>query len=112
MEKSLQNTSNKEQIIAELAKDKVVEDLIKNIGKKNSLTSSSLEDLAQDIYISLLEKPPEVIESLYTTSALTFYIARMVTNNIHSKLSPYYYKYIKPNMIHLEDLKNYDEPNT
>lgn len=87
---------NSSRIIGFLAKDKVVEGLIKNISKKNSLSSSSLDDLAQDIYISLLEKPPEVIESLYATSSLTYYIARMVTNNIHSSLSPYYYKYLKP----------------
>lgn len=98
--------SNATDIIEQLAKDKTVEGLIKNISKKNSLSSSHLDDLSQDIYIALLEKPPELIQELEDKGQLNFYIARMVANNIHSSLSPYYYKYIKPEQ-HLE--LNYDK---
>lgn len=83
------------EIIDWLAKDRTVERLIENISKKK-LTDSHLDDLAQDIYIALLEKPPALILQLYEKNEINFYIARMVVNNLRSNLSPYYYKYIKP----------------
>ena len=84
------------QIIEKIAKEKKVEELIRNISKQPDITQRHLDDLSQDIYIQLLEKPPTLIETLYEKNELTYYIARMLVNNIHSTLSPYYYKYIKP----------------
>lgn len=97
---------NSFDIISQLAKDKTVEELVTNISKKK-LTDSHLDDLSQDIYIALMEKPPELVEELFNKGELHYYIARMVVNNLHSNLSPYYYKYIKPE-IHedIEDIKN------
>lgn len=106
-EKSLQNTD----IISQIAKDKVVEGLIENISKKK-LTDSHLDDLAQDIYIALLEKPPALIIQLYEKNEINFYIARMVVNNLRSNLSPYYYKYIKPEQHKILNNNDKDITNT
>lgn len=95
------------QIINTLAQEQKVEELIRNITKTGDITQRHLDDLSQDTYLSLLEKPPQLIEELYKKEQLIYYIARMLINNIHSSLSPYYYKYLKPEKH--EDLKDNDK---
>ena len=94
---------NKQEIIQEISKDKVVEEIVYNIGSKGD---EDLKDLIQDIYINLLEKEDNLIENLYSTNQLKFYIITMVVNNIHSKNSPYYTKYKKDkiNKVKIEEL--------
>lgn len=94
---------DKYSIIDEISKDKLVEEIVYNIGDKGD---EDLKDLIQDIYINLLEKEDSLIENLYSTNQLKFYIIRMVVNNIHSKNSPYYTKYKKDkiNKIKIEEL--------
>lgn len=94
---------DKYKIIDEISKDKLVEEIVYNIGSKDD---EDLKDLIQDIYINLLEKEDSLIENLYSTNQLKFYIIRMVVNNIHSKNSPYYTKYKKDkiNKIKIEEL--------
>ena len=94
---------NKQEIIQEISKDKVVEEIVYNIGSKGD---EDLKDLIQDIYINLLEKEDSLIETLYNTNQLKYFIIRMVVNNIHSKNSPYYTKYKKDkiNKVKIEEL--------
>lgn len=94
---------SKYDIIDEISKDKLVEEIVYNIGSKDD---EDLKDLAQDIYINLLEKEDSLIENLYSTNQLKFYIVKMVVNNIHSKNSPYYTKYKKDkiNKVKIEEL--------
>ena len=94
---------DKYKIIDEISKQKVVEEIVYNIGDKGD---EDLKDLIQDIYINLLEKEDNLIENLYNTNQLKFYIIRMVVNNIHSKNSPYYTKYKKDkiNKVKIEEL--------
>lgn len=96
---------DKYKIIDEISKDKLVEEIVYNIGDKGD---EDLKDLIQDIYINLLEKEDDLIETLYATNQLKFYIIRMVVNNIHSKNSPYYTKYKKDkiNKVKIEELYN------
>lgn len=81
---------NNFEIIEELARNKVVEEIISNISKR---TFKDIEELSQDIYLSLLEKSPELIIGLYERNELKFFITRMVRNNLFSHNSPYYQKY-------------------
>lgn len=81
---------NNFEIIEELAKNKVVEEIISNISKK---TFKNTEELSQDIYLDLLTKSPELIMGLYERNELKFFITRMIHNNLFSKNSPYYQKY-------------------
>ena len=94
---------DKQEIIQEISKQKIVEEIVYNIGSKDD---EDLKDLIQDIYINLLEKEDNLIENLYSTNQLKFYIIRMVVNNIHSKNSPYYTKYKKDkiNKVKIEEL--------
>lgn len=94
---------DKYSIIDEISKDKIVEEIVYNIGDRGD---EDLKDLIQDIYINLLEKEDSLIENLYSTNQLKFYIVKMVVNNIHSKNSPYYTKYKKDkiNKIKIEEL--------
>ena len=94
---------DKYKIIDEISKDKVVEEIVYNIGSKGD---EDLKDLVQDIYINLLEKEDDLIETLYSTNQLKYFIIRMVVNNIHSKNSPYYTKYKKDkiNKVKIEEL--------
>ena len=94
---------DKYKIIDEISKNKIVEEIVYNIGDRGD---EDLKDLIQDIYINLLEKEDNLIESLYSENQLKYFIIRMVVNNIHSKNSPYYTKYKKDkiNKIKIEEL--------
>ena len=94
---------DKYKIIDEISKDKLVEEIVYNIGDRGD---EDLKDLIQDIYINLLEKEDNLIETLYSENQLKYFIIRMVVNNIHSKNSPYYTKYKKDkiNKIKIEEL--------
>ena len=94
---------DKYKIIDEISKNKIVEEIVYNIGDKGD---EDLKDLIQDIYINLLEKEDNLIESLYSENQLKYFIIRMVVNNIHSKNSPYYTKYKKDkiNKVKIEEL--------
>ena len=94
---------DKYKIIDEISKQKVVEEVVYNIGDRGD---EDLKDLIQDIYINLLEKEDNLIETLYNTNQLKYFIIRMVVNNIHSKNSPYYTKYKKDkiNKVKIEEL--------
>ena len=67
----------------------------------NKLISSSKnrfdfpDDLIQDIYVLLLEKDEDLIVNLYNKGELGFYLLKVVRNQLLSKNSPYYTKYIK-----------------
>ena len=76
------------QIVEELAKDKVFEELIDNISKGKIKHS---QDLAQDLYLALLSKNEAFIQKLYEANDLRWFLVTMVRNNVLSVNSPYYY---------------------
>ena len=53
------------------------------------------EDLIQDVYLLLLEKGDKLIVDLYERGELAYYLLRVARNQLLSKNSPYYTKYIK-----------------
>ena len=83
---------NKTQIISQLANEKLVERVINKI---DSTIMANYPDLANDIYLSLMEKDSDTIVSLFESGQLAFFIIRMVKNNIFSSNSPYYRTYKK-----------------
>lgn len=84
---------SKFQIINNLALNKTVEEIISNITKGANF--ETLRDLAQMIYLELLEKDDKKIIDLYKNKQLNFFITRMLLNNIKSKTSKYYYLFNK-----------------
>lgn len=77
--------------IQELAEKHIVEKMINKIADASDVRLGFLKDLAQDIYLGLLEQQ-ERIENM-TTEEQLLYIQRMVFNNLKSKTSRYYYNY-------------------
>lgn len=78
-------------LITELAEKHIVEKLINKIADSSDVRLGFLKDLAQDIYLCLLEQQDR-IEAM-TTDEQLLYIQRMVFNNLKSKTSRYYYNY-------------------
>ena len=78
-------------LIEELAKNRVVEEIVNNVAQPRDKELGFLDDLANDIYIILLEKK-EQVESM-PENQQRYYIARMVTNQLRSKTSRYHYRY-------------------
>ena len=93
----------KREIIEKLGKERQIERWIENI-KKTSLKKNSLNDLAQDVYIILYSMDDEKIETLYEKGELPFFANRILLNQLNSTTSTYYYRYIKPNSLHIEDI--------
>ena len=83
----------KQAVIANIAKSKVLSDIIHNVAKDNN--DQDLKDLEQDLYIELLEKDDELIEYMFENNQLNYFLTKMVVNNINSKTSRFYYTYRK-----------------
>lgn len=92
----------KYEIINTLAKEKKIEKFINNTAKTSA---PELDDLAQDIYVYLLEYDDEKIIGMYERNELDFFIARMIVNQYISTSSPFYTKY-KKLLNNSEELKN------
>ena len=78
----------KYQIIEELARARVVEEMCCNVAHVSELTDD-LKDLAQIIYVALLEYKDEYIIDMAKDSAIRFYIARMIVNQWETDHSPF-----------------------
>ena len=65
---------------------------------KYNVQSKYKEDLAQEIYLIVLTKPPELLQQLYDDKQLNFYLARIISNQYFSKTSQFYKNYKKYNM--------------
>lgn len=85
---------DKNEIIARLAQSGVVRTMLENAGRHEQV--HNLQDLEQDIFLQLLQKPDEFIQSLHEKNELQFYIAGLLRKAIFSKNSRYYYIYKKP----------------
>lgn len=85
-------SSQNNQIVEHLAKDKVVEHLL---SKYTSMAKPYMNDLVQDIYIELLTKPEWLLMHLTENEEIEYYIRRIIKNQLFSKTSRYYYLYKK-----------------
>ena len=82
---------NSREIIDKLAKNSVVEKLVRKY--TDFVNNPYIEDLIQDIYVSLMEKDASFISGLYKKDELEFFIMKMIKNNLYSNTSPFYKKY-------------------
>ena len=79
----------KAEIIEDLARNRVVEETVKNIAHSHQLTSE-LQDLAQSVYVILLEYDEAKLVDLYESKALGFFLTRIISNQYNSNTSPFY----------------------
>lgn len=99
------------QIINEIANAHLIEEIISGITYSKFENAENLKDLAQDIYLQLLQMDTKKLNDLYCKNQLRYWITRIITNNIHSKTSPYYYQYKKAQRqsVNINDIDIDDE---
>ena len=85
----------KVEIIDELSRSNTVEKIIDKLLPCSKNQFDSPEDLIQDIYLLLLEKDDTLIIDLHNKGELGYYLLKIARNQLLSKNSPYYTKYIK-----------------
>ena len=85
----------KYEIIDELSKNATVEKIVNKLIQSSKNRFDFPDDLIQDIYVLLLEKDEDLIVNLYNKGELGFYLLKVARNQLLSKNSPYYTKYIK-----------------
>lgn len=92
------------EIVNEIATQGLLHKIIMHITKGKSPDPEALQDLEQDIYLSLLQKGDKLVE-VWEDGHINFYLSRVVCNNIMSSSSPYYRIYLKPflNNLRLND---------
>lgn len=83
----------KREIIAELARERVVEGMARSITHRP--VTGDICDLCQIVYLYLLEYPEERLVDLYANGQIGFLIARLVLNQYRSAHSRYYYDFVK-----------------
>ena len=85
----------KYEVIDIIARDHLVERIVNKLLSSSKNPFDCPEDLIQDVYLLLLEKGDKLIVNLYERGELAYYLLRVVRNQLLSKNSPYYTKYIK-----------------
>ena len=86
---------NKWEVIDELSKNATVERIVYKLLPCSKNQFDCPEDLIQDIYLLLLEKDDTLIVNLYNKGELGYYLLKIARNQLLSKNSPYYQKYIR-----------------
>lgn len=81
--------------VARLARDRFVETAIAGNAGSIGERHEDLQDLAQDLYAYLLDRPDSLFEAMEDMADLEYYVVRMISNNLNSKTSQYYYRYKK-----------------
>lgn len=90
-------------IVTALEKEKVVETMVDNL----LVPEVYRDDLIEETYLILLEYDHDRLQSIYDKGDIRFFTSRIITNQINSKTSPFYYKYKRYNQ-----LKNGNRINT
>lgn len=87
------------EIVDKLAREKVVEGIINEITDNGKMAkdASSLGDLAQMVYITLLTN--EKFPAIYEEGHHMFWITRIVMNQIISTTSSYYRDYVRHRLM-------------
>lgn len=83
------------EIVNELSRSNTVEKIIYKLLPCSKNPFDYPEDLIQDIYLLLLQKDDDLIVNLYNKDEIGFYLLKIARNQLLSKNSPYYTKYIK-----------------
>ena len=82
-------------VVEKLYKDGTVDRIIYKLLSSSKNPFDCPEDLIQDIYLLLLQKDDDLIVNLYNKGEIGFYLLKIARNQLLSKNSPYYTKYIK-----------------
>ena len=78
-----------------IAREHLVERIVNKLLSSSKNPFDCPEDLIQDIYLLLLQKDDDLIVNLYNKDEIGFYLLKIARNQLLSKNSPYYQKYIR-----------------
>lgn len=84
---------DKNQIITEIARKKMVEQMVQNIAHQS--LSADLKDLCQMVYLILLEYDEQKLQDLWSNNQMNFFLARIIINQFRSTNSPFHTIYRK-----------------
>ena len=98
---------DKVAIIDRLARERRVETMVENIAK-NPL-SADLKDLAQMVYLILLEYDEDKLTDLWEHNQINFFIVRIILNQYRSSNSPFH-KLFRKYGRRTEDITEFREP--
>ncbi len=85
-------TKRQRAIISEIAQRQEVEKMVQVICK---VTNTLLQDLAQVVYVALLEYDGKRIEELHDNGQLSYFVVRIIQNQWFSNTSPFYHSHRK-----------------
>ena len=85
----------KYEVIDIIARDHLVDRIVTKLLSSSKNPFDCPKDLIQDIYLLLLQKDDDLIVNLYNKDEIGFYLLKIARNQLLSKNSPYYTKYIK-----------------
>ena len=84
---------SKSEIIQEVAKAGMVERMVQNIA--HHTLDADLKDLAQMVYLILLEYDESKLQDLWENEQMGFFLARIIINQYRSSNSPFHTIYRK-----------------
>ena len=84
---------SKSEIIEEVAKARMVERMVQNIA--HHTLDADLKDLAQMVYLILLEYDETKLQDLWQNEQMGFFLARIIINQYRSSNSPFHTIYRK-----------------
>ena len=85
----------KYEVVDIIAREHLVERIVNKLLSSSKNPFDCPEDLIQDIYLLLLQKDDDLIVNLYNKGELAYYLLKIARNQLLSKNSPYYTKYIR-----------------
>ena len=85
----------KYEVVDIIAREHLVERIVNKLLSSSKNPFDCSEDLIQDLYLILLQKDDDLIVNLYNKDEIGFYLLKIARNQLLSKNSPYYTKYIK-----------------
>lgn len=84
---------SKSEIIEKVAKAGMVEHMVQNIA--HHTLDADLKDLAQMVYLILLEYDESKLQDLWENEQIGFFLARIIINQYRSSNSPFHTIYRK-----------------
>lgn len=96
-------------MVTQLARERRVETMVENIAKQP--LSADLKDLAQMVYVILLEYDEGRLLDLWEHGQINFFIARIILNQYRSVNSPFY-KLFRKHGKRQEDIETIRETGT
>lgn len=78
----------KREIVERLAREQRVEEIIRNVARTSRL-APDLQDLAQMVYLWVLDYDEDKIVDLWESDAIGFFLARIILNQYRSRDSPW-----------------------